>query len=237
MTRAAMTAAAERARGPIWAVTARRQRAAPAARVLEARPGPGSRSLTTGAGAPAPRQRAAGSRAAALAGTAPGTQPGSGAPALLAAGARVLVAALLEALRRAVARRRGVVLRAVRRRRGLLGRGSRRRARRAGRAAAEPAPSRSCRWSPRALCRCAARSARAAPEPCRPPLVVAPAAGAASRASASSASSGATRGRLTGGAIRRSTAGSRRPQWGQSLRSFWTSCSSEQPHMRRFSTE
>ena len=34
----------------------------------------------------------------------------------------------------------------------------------------------------------------------------------------------------------RSTAGSRRPQWGQSFRSFWTSCSSEQPHRRRFST-
>ena len=35
----------------------------------------------------------------------------------------------------------------------------------------------------------------------------------------------------------RSMAGSRRPQCGQSLRSFWTSCSSEHPHRRRFSTE
>lgn len=44
----------------------------------------------------------------------------------------------------------------------------------------------------------------------------------------------------TGGRARRepqrSTAGRRRPQWGQSLRSFWTSCSREQPHRRRFST-
>jgi hypothetical protein len=36
--------------------------------------------------------------------------------------------------------------------------------------------------------------------------------------------------------FQRSTAGSRRPQWGQSFRSFWTSCSREHPHSLRFST-
>ena len=35
----------------------------------------------------------------------------------------------------------------------------------------------------------------------------------------------------------RSTAGRRRPQCGQSLRSFGASCSSEQPQSRRFSTD
>jgi hypothetical protein len=38
------------------------------------------------------------------------------------------------------------------------------------------------------------------------------------------------------GRPQRSTAGSRRPQYGQSFRSFWTSCSSEHPHILRFST-
>ena len=60
-------------------------------------------------------------------------------------------------------------------------------------------------------------------------LVVSAAAGATATASDEQEQRAEARGQ-------RSTAGSRRPQCGQSFRSFWTSCSSEQPHSRRFST-
>lgn len=68
------------------------------------------------------------------------------------------------------------------------------------------------------------------PRPGRPRKRPAPRAGRAP-GRAPSATGGRARSRP-----QRSTAGRRRPQCGQSLRSFWTSCSREQPHRRRFST-
>ena len=144
-----------------------------------------------------------------------------------AAGARVLVAELLEALRRAVRGRRGVVLGRVRRARCRDGGG---RCRRASRCADRPSSS---AWSVglrgRAGPSVSGASARAAGGGVGRRLVVAAAAGGRDGQRAAAPA-------RRGAASQRSTAGSRRPQCGQSFRSFWTSCSSEHPHRRRFST-
>ena len=142
-----------------------------------------------------------------------------------AAGARILVAVLLEALGRAVRRAARVSLSGV-------SAGAR-----VGRAAGPPAAA--SRWPGRPSSR-AARSARRGSR-------------LACSGSDSSGSSRRGLGRLVvtaaardgrheqqrqqpGAEAQRSTAGSRRPQCGQSFRSFWTSCSREHPHSLRFST-
>ena len=141
-----------------------------------------------------------------------------------AAGAGILVAVLLEALGRAVLGRRRVVLGRVRGS-GVGGRrplGRERLGRRVDGRGGGSVCSTGGRRSPSRR----RQLGQLAGGLCR--LVVPAAARERPRPAAAAAA---------GPEAQRSTAGSRRPQCGQSFRSFWTSCSREHPHSRRFSTE